>query len=201
MEIFLKGGPLMYPILFCSVLALAIFLERLWTFFKVRRGSLALVREVEGLVIKNHLEEALVLCQRTGSPLARIFIGALHSAGRSREQIKTAVEEVGAREAAPLERYLGLLGTIATIAPLLGLLGTVLGMIRAFTVIATAGVGTPATLGGGISEALITTAAGLSVAIPTILLHKYLTSRVDRTILEMEEYSLRMVDLLGRQES
>jgi biopolymer transport protein ExbB len=96
-----------------------------------------------------------------------------------------------------LEKYLGLMGTIATIAPLLGLLGTVFGMIEAFTVIAVQGAGTPATLGGGISEALITTAAGLSVAIPTILLHKYLTSRVERIALELEEYSLRLVDLLG----
>jgi biopolymer transport protein ExbB len=125
------------------------------------------------------------------------MIGALRAKGGGRDQIKTIVEEIGAREATIFERYLGLLGTIATISPLLGLLGTVLGMIRAFTVIATQGMGTPATLGGGISEALITTAAGLSVAIPTILLHKYLTSRLDRLILEMEENSMRLVDLLG----
>lgn len=188
----------MYPILLCSVLALAIFLERSWTFYRIRRGIASLVVDVEALAAKKQIDEALVVCQRTGTPLARIFIAALRSSGRPRDQVKTAVEEVGAREAAPLERYLGLMGTIATISPLLGLLGTVLGMIRAFTVIAQQGVGTPATLGGGISEALITTAAGLSVAIPTLLLHKYLTSRVDRAILEMEEYSLRVVDLLGR---
>jgi biopolymer transport protein ExbB len=197
LELFQKGGPLMYPILLCSVLALAIFLERLWTLFRLRRGTLVLVREVESLVGKNKIDEALIVCQRAGTPLARILISALRGAGRPREQIKTVVEEVGSREAAPLERYLGLLGTIATISPLLGLLGTVLGMIEAFTVIATQGGGTPATLGGGISKALITTAAGLTVAIPTILLHKYLTSRVDRVILEMEEHSLHVVDLLG----
>lgn len=197
LELFQKGGPLMYPILLCSVLALAIFLERLWTLFRLRRGTILLVREVESLVVKNKIDEALIVCQRAATPLARILIAALRSAGRPREQIKTVVEEVGSREAAPLERYLGLLGTIATISPLLGLLGTVLGMIEAFTVIATQGGGTPATLGGGISKALITTAAGLTVAIPTILLHKYLTSRVDRVILEMEEHSLHVVDLLG----
>jgi biopolymer transport protein ExbB len=197
LEIFHKGGPLMYPILFCSVLALGIFLERIWTYFRVRRGTLALLREVESLVHKNRLDEAILICQRSGIPLARIFIAALRSSGRPREQIKTVVEEVGGREAAPLERYLGLLGTIATLSPLLGLLGTVLGMIQAFNVIAAQGVGTPATLGGGISQALITTAAGLSVAIPTLLLHKYLSSRADRLILEMEEYSLHVVDLLG----
>lgn len=196
-EIFLKGGPLMYPILLCSVLALAIFFERLWSFFRMNRGSGELAKEVEDLVRKHRIEEAIVVCQRYGTPLARIMIGALRAKGGGREYIKTIVEEIGAREATIFERYLGLLGTIATISPLLGLLGTVLGMIRAFTVIATQGMGTPATLGGGISEALITTAAGLSVAIPTILLHKYLTSRFDRLILEMEENSMRLVDLLG----
>lgn len=198
LEIFQKGGPLMYPILLCSVLGLGIFLERMVTYARTRRGTEGLVRDVESLAAQGQIQEALVVCQRSGTPLARIFIAALRSAGRPRDQVKVAVEEVGAREAAPLERYLGLLGTIATISPLLGLLGTVLGMIRAFTVIALQGAGTPATLGGGISEALITTAAGLTVAIPTILLHKYLSSRVDRMILEMEEFSLRVVDLLSR---
>lgn len=191
-----KGGPLMYPIFACSVLALGIFLERLLTFVRVRRGTDILVREVESLVISKRIDEALIVCQRTGTPLSRILIAALRLAGRPREEIKIAVDEVGSREAAPLERYLGLLGTIATISPLLGLLGTVLGMIEAFNVISVQGVGTPATLGGGISQALITTAAGLSVAIPVILLHKYLSSRVERVILEMETCSLHIVDLL-----
>lgn len=198
LEIFIKGGPLMYPILACSVLALAIFLERLWTYFQVGKGIHGLVRDVEGLVLKDRIDEALIVCQRSGTPLARILIAALRNAGKPREQLKVAVEEVGAREAAPLERYLGLLGTIASISPLLGLLGTVFGMIEAFNVIALQGHGTPATLGGGISQALITTAAGLAVAIPILLAHKYLSSRSDRMLLEMEEYSLHVVDLLGR---
>lgn len=197
LEIFQKGGPLMYPILLCSVFALGIFLERMWTFSRVRRGTETLVREVEELVRKSRGDEAIIVCQRAGTPLARIFIMALRAAGRSRDQLKSVVEEVGRREAAPLERYLGLLATIANIAPLLGLLGTVFGMIEAFRVIALQGSGTPATLGGGISEALITTASGLSVAIPTLLLHRYLSSRVDRIVLEMEEHSLHMVELLG----
>lgn len=198
LEIFVKGGPLMYPILACSVLALAIFLERLWTYFRVSSGIHVLVRDVEGLVLKERIDEAIIVCQRSGTPLARILIAALRNAGKPREQLKVAVEEVGAREAAPLERYLGLLGTIASISPLLGLLGTVFGMIEAFNVIALQGHGTPASLGGGISQALITTAAGLAVAIPILLAHKYLSSRADRMLLEMEEYSLHVVDLLGR---
>ncbi len=181
-----KGGILIYPIALCSVLALSIFFERLWTYRRMRRGTTELVREVETLAAKGRIEEGIVVCQRTDTPLSRIFLAALRASGRSRN-----------REAAPLERYLGLLSTIATLSPLLGLLGTVLGMIKAFNVIATVGVGTPATLGGGISEALITTVAGLTVAIPTILLHRYLTSRADRMVLEMEEYSLHIVDLLG----
>lgn len=198
LEIFIKGGPLMYPILACSVLALAIFLERFWTYLRVSKGLHLLVRDVEGLVLKERIDEAIIVCQRSGTPLARILIAALRNAGKPREQLKVAVEEVGAREAPPLERYLGLLGIIASIAPLLGLLGTVFGMIEAFNVIALQGHGTPATLGGGISEALITTAAGLTVAIPILLAHKYLSSRADRMLLDMEEYSLHVVDLLGR---
>ncbi len=145
-----KGGILIYPIALCSVLALSIFFERLWTYRRMRRGTTELVREVETLAAKGRIEEGIVVCQRTDTPLSRIFLAALRASGRSRnrEQIKTLVEEVGNREAAPLERYLGLLSTIATLSPLLGLLGTVLGMIKAFNVIATVGVGTPATLGG-----------------------------------------------------
>jgi biopolymer transport protein ExbB len=201
LEIFQKGGPLMYPILFCSVLALAIFLERLWTFHRFRRGAADLVREVGSLLGDQRLAEATAACQRGDTPLGRVLLAALRAAGRPRTQIKEVTEEAGRRETAPLERYLGLLGTIASLSPLLGLLGTVLGMIQAFNVIATQGVGTPATLGGGISQALITTAAGLAVAIPTILLHKYLSGRLDRLTLEMEAWSLQIVDLLGRREN
>ncbi len=201
LEIFQKGGPLMYPILFCSVLALAIFLERLWTFYRFRRGAADLVREVGSLLGSQRLAEAVAVCQRGDTPLGRVLLAALRAAGRPRTQIKEVTEEVGRREVAPLERYLGLLGTIASLSPLLGLLGTVLGMIQAFNVIATQGVGTPATLGGGISQALITTAAGLAVAIPTILLHKYLSARLDRLTLEMEAWSLQVVDLLGHGEN
>ena len=193
-----KGGYLMYPIALCSILALGIFLERLWTYIRVRQNFRDLAHKIEPLVAQQHNDEAVTLCHKTDSPLATIFLAALRSAGRDRDQIKTVVEETGRREAAPLQRFLGLLGTIATISPLLGLLGTVLGMIRAFNVIASQGMGTPATLGGGISEALVTTAAGLTVAIPVILAHRYLSGRLERLMIEMEEYSMRLVDLLGK---
>jgi biopolymer transport protein ExbB len=193
-----KGGYLMYPIALCSIFALGIFLERLWTYTKVRKEFRELAHQIEPLVAKDHREDAITVCHKSNSPLAQVFLAALRAAGRSREQIKAVVEETGRRVAAPLQRFLGLMGTIATISPLLGLLGTVLGMIRAFNVIASQGMGTPATLGGGISEALITTAAGMTVAIPVILAHRYLSSKLDQLIIEMEEYSLRLVDLLGK---
>jgi len=197
LDFLLKGGVLMYPILFCSILALAIFLERFWYYLRFTRGNQPLVSELDTLLAAKRVDEATVVCQRVGNPLARVCIAALRLAGRPRAEIKAVVEETGGREVAPLERYLGLLGTIATISPLLGLLGTVVGMIRAFNVLAVQGTGTPATLGGGISEALITTAAGLTVAIPTLLLHKYLTGRVDRIALDLEEKALRVVDMIG----
>lgn len=192
-----KGGVLIYPIVFCSVMALAIFLQRYYTFFRFQSGNRELNSKLKPLIDERQYKEALDYCLLTDTALSRIYATAFRQAGKPRAEIKAVVEEVGIREVAPLERYLGLLGTIATISPLLGLLGTVIGMIRAFDVLALEGVGTPATLGGGISEALITTAAGLTVAIPTLLMHKYLTGRVDRMTLDMEDKALRVVDLLG----
>ncbi len=196
-DLLLKGGALIYPILFCSVLALAIFLQRYYTYYRFQSGNRELNDKLQPLIQESLYKEALDYCNLTDSAMSRVYATAFRLAGKPRAQIKAVVEEVGIREVAPLERYLGLLGTIATISPLLGLLGTVIGMIRAFNVLAIEGVGTPASLGGGISEALITTAAGMSVAIPTLLMHKYLTGRVDRITLEMEDKALRVVDLLG----
>ena len=196
LEIFQRGGPLMYPILLCSVIGWAIFLERSYAYFKVRRGLNSLLRHVLPLLQDDLGKEAVELCDRQTTPPAKIIAVVLRNRGCQRSHLKALAEEVGEREVVSLQRYLGLLGTIANITPLLGLLGTVLGMIRAFNVIATEGVGTPATLGGGISEALITTAAGLSVAVPMILLHRYLLSRSERLSLELEEATMRIVDLV-----
>ncbi|WP_245803883.1 MotA/TolQ/ExbB proton channel family protein [Geothermobacter hydrogeniphilus] len=196
-ELFNKGGFLMWVLLGCSVLALAIFLMKLFWYRQIRGSGQILFRDVIDLVQKKKIDEALVVCQRTPSPLSRVVLAALRQSGRPREHIKTIASEVASREGVALESYLGLLSTIATISPLLGLLGTVLGMIQAFNVIATAGVSTPATLGGGISQALITTAAGMAVAIPVILAHRFLTGQMNRLVVEMQEFILRIVDLLG----
>lgn len=195
-DIFMRGGPLMYPILLCSVIGWAIFMERIYAFNRVRRELSPLRKEVESCLHQGMDKEAVDLCTRQNSPLAKILQVVLKNRGCQRRHLKDLAEEVGEREAVALQRYLGLLGTIANITPLLGLLGTVLGMIKAFNVIAREGMGTPATLGGGISEALITTAAGLTVAVPMILLHRYLSSRSDRLVLELEEATMQIVDLV-----
>lgn len=197
-ELFLKGGPLLYPIVFCSILALGIFLERLWFFFKVRSGANDLADKVKDHLLNDERTQAVALCESSKNPLGRILLTALNLAGKPRERIKQEVVEVGELETLVVNRYLGLLSTIATISPLLGLLGTVIGMIEAFNVIAVQGVGTPASLGGGISQALITTAAGLSVAIPAILLHRYLASRAGLLVVEIEEHSLHIVNLISQ---
>lgn len=195
-DYFTRGGPLMYPILLCSVIGWAIFMERIFAFIKVRRNLTPLQNTVTGLLQEDKAKEAVDLCAEKKSPLAKILFVVLKNRGSQRSYLKSLAEEVGEREAVALQRYLGLLGTIANITPLLGLLGTVLGMIKAFNVIATAGMGTPATLGGGISEALITTAAGLTVAVPMILLHRYLSSRSERLVLELEEATMQIIDLV-----
>ncbi len=199
-QLFLKGGILMYPIALCSIVALGIFLERIWV---LRRGKVLprdFLIEVEDLVIRRKLPEAITLCKRDNSSIAHVIRVGIENYGKRREVIKERIEEVGRREVASLERYINVIGTIAGIAPLLGLLGTVSGMIRSFNVISMQGVADPASLAGGISEALITTAAGLVVAIPAFVMYRYLMNKADSLILEMEENSIRMVDLLKREE-
>jgi biopolymer transport protein ExbB len=199
-ELFLKGGILMYPIAFCSVIAVGIFLERIWV---LRRGRVLprdFLIEVEDLVMRRKRPEAISLCKRNNSSIAHVVRVGIENYGKRRDVIKEKIEEVGRREAASLERYINVIGTIAGVSPLLGLLGTVSGMIKSFNIISMQGVADPASLAGGISEALITTAAGLVVAIPTFVIYRYLTNKADSLILEMEENSIRMVDLVKRED-
>lgn len=186
----------MYPILLCSITALAIFLERSWNLRRARVLPLELVREVEALVRRQSLPEAIMRCQENRSSIARILLVGIKNFGKRREIIKEYVEEVGRHESASLERFVEALGTIAGVSTLLGLLGTISGMIKIFSVISSETVVNPGSLAGGISEALVTTYAGLTVAIPTIVMYKYLQSKANALIREMEEHSIRMVDLL-----
>ncbi len=200
-EYLVKGGILMVPILACSVIGLAVFFERAWMLRASRNVPRDLARRVEDLFRRGQVEEAMALCRRSRSPLARVLMAALKNAGLERDAVKEAVQEVGRREAAHLERYVGVLGTVANVSPLLGLLGTVSGMIKAFTVISVEGVGNPASLAGGISEALITTAAGLTVAIPAFVAYRYFLGKVDRIVLELEQHAIHFVDLVKRPEA
>jgi biopolymer transport protein ExbB len=191
-----KGGVLMIPIALCSIIALAIFLERLWSLRRSRVIPRDFLIEIEDLIRREKIPEAITRCRKDNSSMANIIVAGIRNFGKRREIVKEGIEEIGRREAATLERYINVVGTIAAIAPLLGLLGTVFGMIKAFEVISIQGVGNPSSLAGGISEALITTAAGLVVAIPTFVLYRYLANKADALIVEMEEHSIRMVDLL-----
>ena len=155
-----------------------------------------LVAQIWQLHRKGKLTGAHLSTVREGSPLGRILAAGLTNRMHSKEIMKESIEEVGRQVVHELERYLNTLGTIASISPLLGLLGTVIGMIKVFTAITSAGVGNPAVLAGGISEALITTAAGLSVAIPSLMFHRYLTGRVDQLVVMMEEQALKMVAVM-----
>lgn len=195
-EIILKGGWLMYPIILSSVIAMAIIIERSWSFRGRRVIPDNLVSQIWQLHRNNQLTPAHLSTLRDGSPLGRILAAGLVNKDHPREVMKESIEDEGRQVVHELERYLNTLGTIASITPLLGLLGTVIGMIKVFTVITTAGVGNPAVLAGGISEALITTAAGLSVAIPALIFHRFLTGKVDRLVVGMEEQALRMVEVM-----
>lgn len=196
LELVKAGGWLMVPIIICSVLAMGIVLERLWVYRQKRVLPKNLVAQVWNLHRNNQLTNAHIAAVKEGSPLGRVLAAGLINRHHSREVMKEAIEEVGHQVIYELERYLNTLGTIASITPLLGLLGTVIGMIKVFTAITTAGVGDPGVLAHGISEALITTAAGLAVAIPALIFHRYLSGRVNMLVIGMEEEALKMVEVM-----
>ena len=196
----MKGGVFMYPIILCSILSLAIFLERVWSLRRKRNLPPAFLQEITQLLRENNVRKALTLCNANGSSISRIFAVGLTNYGRKREMIKELIEEVGRREASLLEKYIESLSTIASVSTLLGLLGTIAGMIKIFSVISSESVVNPSTLAGGISEALYTTAAGLSVAIPTIVFYRYISGKSNTLVMEMEECSAQMVELIKEKD-
>lgn len=195
-EIIKAGGPLMWPIIACSIIALAIVAERFWS---LRADTIAppnMLSQVLGWVEKNQLDVKHIQALYDASPLGRVLAAGLMNKNDSREVIKEAIEDAGRQVTHQLERFLTTLGTIAAIAPLLGLLGTVLGMISVFTVISSSGVGDPQELSGGISQALITTAAGLSVAIPALIFHRMFRRKVDSLVMDMEQEATKLIETL-----
>ena len=189
-----SGGWLMVPILLCSVAALAIAIERGWTLHRSRVVPQGLLTEVQRWV-RDGVGDATRLGElAAGSPLGQVLAVGIANARRGRSQMKEAMTEPVAAVSHDLERYLTSLGIIASISPLLGLLGTVVGMIRVFSALMLDGAGHPEALAGGISEALITTAAGLTVAIPSLMLHRFFLRRVDDLVVQLERQAAHLVD-------
>ena len=201
LELVKAGGWLMMPILMCSVIAMAIIAERFWTLQRKRVTPPNLVVQVWQWAKSGNLDDDRVRSLRKSSPLGRILAAGIVNRDNSREMMKESIEDVGRHVVHELDRYLNTLGTIASITPLLGLLGTVIGMIKVFAVITTQGVGDPGILAGGISEALITTAAGLTVAIPTLMFHRYFRGHVDELVVTMEQEALKMVEAMHGPDS
>ncbi len=198
-DIIFKGGILMWPIMMCSVVGLAITVER---FFALRRADID-TREfmdiMRQVLRQNRIREAIEICDETEAPVARIMKAGILKHDRSKDDIREAIEDAGRFEIPRLERYLSALATCANIAPLLGLLGTVSGMIKAFAQIQNLrGQVNPSDLAEGISNALVTTAAGLTVAIPMLVVYNYFVTRVDNMIIEMELSSSELIELLTR---
>jgi biopolymer transport protein ExbB len=200
LEIVQAGGWLMLPIIACSVIAVAIVLERLWTLQEKRVLPASVANQVWEWVQHNQIDAEQVQQVHQSSPLGQVLAAGLTYRHATRDVLKEAVEDAGRHAVHGLERYLNALGTIAAISPLLGLLGTVSGMIRSFTAITTEGIGNPAVLAGGISEALITTAAGLTVAIPALIAYRYLRGRVDGLVVTIEKESMRFIEALLHQQ-
>ncbi|MFT4726374.1 MAG: biopolymer transport protein ExbB [Granulosicoccus sp.] len=200
-EIVTAGGWLMLPIVACSIVALAIVGERFFTLQAERVLPTNLVADVWRMASSRQLTEDKVRDIQQGSPLGRVLAAGLYNRAQDREIMKASIEEVGGHVTHELGRYLNALGTIAAVTPLLGLLGTVIGMISVFTNITTVGVGNPAQLAGGISQALITTAGGLMVAIPSLMFHRYFRGKVDGLVVDMEKESLKLVDVLQKRQS
>ena len=197
LEIVKSGGWLMVPIILCSVLALAISAERAWALQKRRICPSHLLAQIWSWIKKNELNKEKIKQLQAGSPLGRILAAGLINRNHDRAVMKEAIEETGRHVVVELERFLNTLGTIAVITPLLGLLGTVIGMIKVFTAITLQGVGNATDLAGGISEALITTAAGMVVAIPALIFYRYFQRKVDELVISMEHESLKLVEVLA----
>jgi biopolymer transport protein ExbB len=195
LEIVQSGGWLMVPILLCSIVAAAICVERLWTLQRSRIVPKNLVAQIWSAVKTEDLDTQKLRELRTSSPLGQVLAAGVANAKRGRDVMKEAMEEAASQVSHDMERYLTSLGIIASISPLLGLLGTVVGMIKVFTALMLEGAGNANVLAGGISQALITTAAGLSVAIPALMFHRFFLRRIDELVVTMEQEAGKLVEI------
>lgn len=196
-EFLMQGGPVMVPIGLCSVIGLASFVERAWSLRRERVVPRGFCVELVELLRQERWQDASNLCKKRDVPIARIVEVALAARGEPRSGLRDRVEEIGRREAMELERWLWVVATVASVGPLLGLLGTVAGMIQTFQTIEGGGIGQMQQMAGGIGVALITTLGGLVVAIPAVIGHRFLVSRVDDLVVDLEEVSMGAVNLLS----
>lgn len=196
LELLKSGGYLMLPLLVASVLALAIILERAWALRRAKVAPRTLLGDVWRELQAGELNADRIRLLQNGSPLGALLAAGLINARHGREQTKEAIEDAATPIVHELERYLTLLGTLAMISPLLGLLGTVVGIIDAFLVVTAGGISDPTALAGGISKALVTTAGGLVVAIPAMIMHRYYLRHIQTLIVDMEQQAVKLVDML-----
>jgi len=195
-----KGGWLMVAIFICSLVAVAIIVERWINLHKAKINAHSFFMEIKGLILKGDITEAIERCRKTPGPVTSILRAGIERYDQTKEEIKEAVESSGKMEVHNLERYLGVLATVAAVAPLLGFLGTVTGMIKAFMRIEALGGNVNASvLAGGIWEALVTTASGLTVGIPVLIFYNYFQGKVDRFVYEMEESSSKLLEALSKR--
>jgi len=201
LELLIAGGWLMVLIVLCSIIVLSICAERLYTLNAKKIAPPHLLATVWKQLKAGEMDATRLRTLKQSSPLGRILAAGLGNAYHGRDVMKESIQEAAAHVVHDLERYLNTLGTIAAVAPLLGLLGTVVGMIKVFAEIMTQGTGNASALAGGISEALITTAAGLTVAIPALVMHRYFTGKIDGIVVELEQETIKLVDALHSEEN
>jgi len=202
-NLIIKGGPVMYPIILCSIIALAIVIERIYHLHRAKIDTRKFMDEVATVLRRNKIMEAIDMCEATSGPIAHILKAGILKHDRPRQEIKESIEEAGLYEIPRMEKNLTALSTIAHISPLLGLLGTVVGMIGCFQVIQEKSTSlnpvSPGDLAGGIWQALVTTVAGLAVAIPTYVAYNYLVSRVNHLMLDMERSATDLINILTQR--
>jgi biopolymer transport protein ExbB len=205
LDFVLRGGPVMYPIILCSIIALAIIIERLYHLYRARIDTRKFMDEIANVLRRNKIMNAIEICDKTPGPIAHILKAGILKHDRPKPEIKEAIEEAGLYEVPRMEKNLTALSTIAHISPLLGLLGTVVGMVGCFQIIQQKSTSlnpvSPGDLAGGIWQALITTVAGLAVAIPVYVAYNYLVSRVNHLVLDMERSATDLINILTERGS
>jgi biopolymer transport protein ExbB len=196
-ELFRQGGPIMWPLLLCAIVSVAVMLERFISINRAAVNTESLTERVRDLLTKGQVNEALEFCEKEPGPIPALLANGIRTRHLDSDSIERSMEELALRETPLLYKRLGVLDTVITVAPLLGLLGTITGMMNTFSVISTAGQNNPTAITGGIGEALIATACGLSIAIVTLLAYNYLTEKVKEIIADMEIRATQLMNILA----